>query len=314
MFPVYQMSFLIEQFHQSVARHGSSIAVTHNGRSLSYIQLDQRSTQIAEQLEALGVAPSDRIAICMSRGADACALVLAVLKLGAAYVPLDPGYPADRLAMMADDCRPSVLVAQRKYRELFKGDHKIINFESIVDQLEASKFPNRVFEPSPDSIAYLIYTSGSTGIPKGVAMPMSALGNLIAWQLSQSGFTSPTKTLQFTPLSFDVHFQELFTTWVSGGELIVIDDEVRRDTPRLVEFINHYKVERLFLPFVALQNIAEYIANNQNKRPLSLTQVITAGEQLRVDRKLRSFFSALSDCALYNQYGPSVGEGTSRKE
>lgn len=300
-----QMNFLIEQFHQSVARHGNSIAVTHNDRSLSYIQLDQRSTQIAEQLEALGVVPSDRIAICMSRGADACALVLAVLKLGAAYVPLDPGYPADRLAMMADDCRPSVLVAQQKYRELFKGDHKIINFESIVDQLEASKFPNRVFEPSPDSIAYLIYTSGSTGIPKGVAMPMSALGNLIAWQLSQPEFIFPAKTLQFTPLSFDVHFQEFFTTWISGGELIVIDDERRRDTPRLVEFINHYKVGRLFLPFVALQNIAEYIANNQNRCPLSLTQVITAGEQLRVDRKLRSFFSALPDCALYNQYGPS---------
>ncbi|WP_293087829.1 AMP-binding protein, partial [Moorena sp. SIO4A1] len=157
---------------------------------------------------------------------------------------------------------------------------------------------------SEENLAYVIYTSGSTGKPKGVAMKHLALSNLILWQRSNTTVSIRAKTLQFVPISFDVSFLEIFSTWCGGGTLVLISEELRRDLVALLHLVRAKQVERLFLPFVALQQLAE-TAQTLGLMPTSLREVITGGEQLQITPAIASFFSQLKDCSLHNQYGPS---------
>jgi len=130
------------------------------------------------------------------------------------------------------------------------------------------------------------------------------LCNLISWQIQKSRLPSGARTLQFASLSFDVSFQEMFSTWCSGGSLTLISEEVRRDPMSLLNYLISESVERLFLPFVALQQLAE-VADEQGRLPRNLREIITAGEQLRITPPIARMIERLKDCALYNQYGPT---------
>jgi amino acid adenylation domain-containing protein len=152
--------------------------------------------------------------------------------------------------------------------------------------------------------AYVIYTSGSTGRPKGVAMVHRALTNLIRWQINQLPLSSSWRTLQFSSLSFDVSFQEIFSTWCAGGELALIDEETRRDPVRLWEVIREEGVERLYLPFIALEQLAES-AEMEEMSEVNLRRIITAGEALKLTPALERLMSRMSECVLENQYGPT---------
>ena len=154
------------------------------------------------------------------------------------------------------------------------------------------------------NLAYVIYTSGSTGQPKGVAMNQLALNNLILWQLQNNPISTGAKTLQFAPISFDVSFQEMFSTWFSGGTLFLIMEELRRDPVALLGFLQEKAVERLFVPFVALQQLAEVAVGSESVTS-SLREIITAGEQLQITGAISQWFSKLNDCTLHNHYGPS---------
>ncbi|MDQ3257774.1 MAG: non-ribosomal peptide synthetase, partial [Acidobacteriota bacterium] len=157
---------------------------------------------------------------------------------------------------------------------------------------------------APDNLAYVIYTSGSTGKPKGVAMPHRALVNLVEWQVRHSTLGAGARTLQFASLSFDVSFQEMFSTWRAGGELVLIAEALRRDAAGLLRLLDDRAVERLFVPFVALQQLSE-VSDSEGVVPGRLREVVTAGEQLQVTRQVVSLFGKLRGCTLDNHYGPS---------
>ena len=135
-------------------------------------------------------------------------------------------------------------------------------------------------------------------------MPHRSLVNLIKWQLENTVVANDSKTLQFTPISFDVSFQEIFSTWCVGGTLVLISEDVRRDPVFLLKLLAELEVARLFLPFVALQQIAE-VADTFGIFPGSLREVITAGEQLQITPAIANLFEKLNDCTLHNHYGPS---------
>jgi len=295
-------------FEAQVERSPETIAAVFSQNSqqqLTYRELNSKANQLAHYLQQLGVGPDVLVAICMERSLEIAIAVLGVLKTGAAYVPLDPAYPKERLTfMLADTQAPVILTQSHLVSDLPAHQARAVCLDSDWREIVSFSTENPVSSVSPENLTYTIYTSGSTGQPKGVPLPHRALVNLIAWQLQNSSLEGAAKTLQFASLSFDVSFQEMFCTWCAGGTLVFITEEIRRDAQSLLQLINQEKIQRLFLPFIALQHLAE-AADTYQLVPKSLREVVTAGEQLQVNRYIASFFQQLENCTLHNQYGPS---------
>jgi len=268
--------------------------------SLTFEEVERRANRLARRLRAAGAGPEIPVGVCLERGPDAAVALLAVLKAGACYLPLDPAYPADRLAFMLADAGAPVVVA-RQDAVLSEHGARVVapQTEEDEDLGPADRLPAHSLA---DHLAYLIYTSGSTGRPKGVALPHRVLANLIAWQVAAA--ENPAgRTLQFASPSFDVSLQEVFATWGAGGTLVVVPEESRRDAAGLLRILRAAAVERLFLPFVALQQLAE--AAGAAGAPEPLREVVTAGEALQITSEIAALFAALPGCVLCNQYGPS---------
>ena len=290
---------LVEAFRAKVEATPESVAVTFEGQQLTYVELAERASRLAQTLRAQGIGPDSVVGIAVDRSLDLPVAVLGVLASGAGYLPLDVNYPADRLAFMLEDARVQVLVTQRSLASAFAQQSVKLTF---VEELTGPAAP--LVSPSgPEHLVYAIYTSGSTGKPKGVAMHQAPLLNLIDWQLEDSKHGAG-RTLQFAPLSFDVHFQELFSTWAAGGTVVMIREELRLEAVKLLELLERERVNRLFLPFIALQSLCE-VATAHGVYPSALKEIVTAGEQLQVTPQVVKFFEQLPSCALFNHYGPS---------
>ncbi|MEG4345419.1 amino acid adenylation domain-containing protein [Microcoleus sp. A003_D6] len=295
-------------FEAQVERSPDAIAAvfSHNSqKQFTYRELNSKANQLAHYLQQLGVGPDVLVAICMERSLEIAIAVLGVLKAGAAYVPLDPAYPQERLTfMLADTQAPVILTQSHLVSGLPAHQARAVCLDADWETIGSHSTENPASSVSPQNLTYTIYTSGSTGKPKGVPLPHRALVNLIAWQLQNSSLEGAAKTLQFASLSFDVSFQEMFCTWCAGGTLVFITEEIRRDAQSLLQLIDKQKIQRLFLPFIALQHLAE-AADTYQLVPKSLREVVTAGEQLQVNRYIANFFQQLENCTLHNQYGPS---------
>ncbi|NBD18407.1 MAG: amino acid adenylation domain-containing protein [Cyanobacteria bacterium] len=289
-------------FTEQAAKTPNQIALIAGEQQLTYQSLNQSANQLAHYLQQQGIQPHDAVGISLARNPFLPIAVLAVLKAGAAYVPFDPNYPEDRLAFMLEDSQAKVVLTQSDISEQLPQAVSQLELDTQWDAIAKQSQENPNLTINPDALAYIIYTSGSKGKPKGVAMPHRSLNNLIHWQRDQSSLG--LKTLQFASLSFDVSFQECFATWGSGGTLVMVSDSQRRDPDQLLAIIQEQAIERLFLPFVALSQLAES-AQRQGFVPTSLKEVITAGEQLQITPAIRSFFENLPHCQLINQYGPS---------
>ena len=293
-------------FEATVERSPSSVAVIFEGKHLTYEELNVKANQLAHYLQTLGVGPEVLVGICVERSLEMIVGLLGILKAGGAYVPLDPAYNKARLSFMLEDTQTPILLTQAKLvPSLPPHNARVICLDADWDGIafHSQENPKSVVT-TPNDLTYLIYTSGSTGRPKGVAMSHRSLCNLLFWQLENSTATVGTKTLQFASLSFDVSFQEIFSTWCSGGTLVLISEELRRDAVGLFHFIAEKKIERLFLPFVALQLLAE-VADSQQAVTSNLREVITAGEQLKITTQIANWFTKLKNCTLHNHYGPS---------
>ncbi|HEX6042084.1 non-ribosomal peptide synthetase [Longimicrobium sp.] len=293
-------------FAQQAALTPDAPAVELDGQTLTYAEVDAHGTQLARRLWRMGVGLDVRVAVCLERSLELPVAVLAVLKAGGGYVAVDPNYPADRVAYMLDDSRAAVLVTTSDVAaRLPEMRTPLLLLDRDADSADADSAD--AYDPydnsaDPDTLCYVLYTSGSTGRPKGAALPHRALVNLLRWQLARFGASPAARTLQFASLSFDVSFQEIFSTWAGGGSLVLVDDDTRRDAEALVEHLRRERIERLFLPFAALQNLAE---TAEGARLPDLREVITAGEALRSTPQLVAFFRANPGLRLDNQYGPS---------
>jgi len=296
-----------ELFAAQAAQTPEAVAIVHGEERMTYGELDRRANLLARHLRRRGVGPESRVGVCVGRSPSMIVAVLGTLKAGAAYVPLDPTYPPGRLSFMIEDSGTQLLLTE----EQFAGALPVVapiervlldaDWESILQEDETDSPPAVAL---PENIAYVLYTSGSTGRPKGVAMCHRALANLISWQLRQSGLPAGARTLQFTSLNFDVSFQEIFATLCAQGTLVLVDEPTRRDPSALLRHLCNERVERLFLPFVALQQLAE-AARGKQRLSLALREVVTAGEQLHVTPVVSELFVRMEGCTLDNQYGPT---------
>ncbi|MEL7406243.1 MAG: amino acid adenylation domain-containing protein [Cyanobacteria bacterium J06558_2] len=292
-------------FEQQAERTPNAVAVVFEGQKLTYQELNYKANQLANYLSKLGVKPDVVVGLCVERSLAMVVGLLGILKAGGGYVPLDPAYPQERLQFMLQDTQvPVLLTSKNLVSRLPESEATIVLLDQDWDVI-AQESPDNLFPGvNPDNLGYVIYTSGSTGKPKGVTMTQLALCNLILWQLQNTTVSAPATTLQFSPISFDVSFQEIFSTWSSGGTLVMITEELRRDARALLSLLKEQAVSRLFLPFVALQQLAE-VAESSGVIPEYLREIITAGEQLQITPAISYLFSKLNHATLSNQYGPS---------
>lgn len=282
-------------------------AVRRDGVDWDYATLVDQAQRIAAGLVAQGVQPGAVVALSAERTPPGLAAILAILQVGAAYLPLDTGYPPARLAMMLQDARPDLLLSAD---QALAAAAPQVPCRTLAQLLAQQARPPLLGD---GALAYVLFTSGSTGRPKGVAMTRRCVGALIDWHRHHPRLGLPARTLQFAPLAFDVSFQEILSTLAVGGTLVLPADGERRDPHALLALIRRERIARLFLPYVALQALAE-AALQDDDAPDSLRDVITAGEALRITPAIRALFAQLPQAVLHNHYGPTEAHVVSAYE
>ena len=221
-------------FSQQAARTPDRIAIATSSRSMSYAALERRSNQLAHHLRRRGVGRHSRVGICLDRSERLVVAVLGVLKAGAAYVPLDPMYPRDRLAFMVSDTGMPLVVTETGVREQapLQG-MEVVLLDDEAAWLAAEPYTGPNIPTDGDDLAYVIYTSGSTGTPKGVAVPHRSVVNFLTSMGEQPGLAADDVMLAVTTLSFDISVLELLLPLVVGARVVVVDAKTAADGKRL---------------------------------------------------------------------------------
>lgn len=295
--------------------HPDAIALVTDDSVMTYQELDLESNRLARYLIKKGVKTDQVVGVLIKRSQNLIITILAIVKAGAAYLPLDPNYPSSRLTYMLKDSNAIALVCTH--------DHYL----SVFDRTDKASLPALWFIDDPetithlaaisneritrdelkvpvteDNLVYVMYTSGSTGTPKGVSFIHKALSNLVKWKQDflPSG---ASRVLQYSPIGFDASAQEIASALSCGASLILIDEEKRRDPQALLEHMQRHQVQHLFAPFVVLASLAETSSSfGKTGWPEA---IFTAGEQLQITPEIRSVFLQNPGSRLHNFYGPT---------
>ncbi|NMZ50952.1 amino acid adenylation domain-containing protein [Pseudomonas poae] len=282
-------------FEAQVERTPHALAVKAGTQQLTYAELNARANQLAHHLLALGVQPDARVAVCAERGLDMVIALYAVLKAGAAYVPLDPAYPQERLAYMLQDSAPQVVLAQVGTRGLL-GEVPVVELDQPCWQHLPVANPN-----VSAASAYVIYTSGSTGQPKGVINDHGGVVNRLLWMQDEYALTAADAVLQKTPFSFDVSVWEFFWPLFTGARLVMARPGGHKDPAYLCEIIEAEAITTLhFVPSM----LDVFLAHGDVSQAAGLRQVMCSGEALP-GSLVRRFKQQLPGIDLYNLYGPT---------
>ncbi|MBB5863263.1 non-ribosomal peptide synthase/polyketide synthase [Xanthomonas sp. 3058] len=290
-------------FEQQVAQTPHAIAVVHDDLALSYTELDARANQLAHHLIAQGIGPEDRVALYLERGIDLIVAILAVLKSGAAYLPLDPAYPAQRLAFMLDDAQPRMLLAHRALAATLPTDSEIATVLLNADPVWAQQ-PTHAPQRSdvlPQHPAYVIYTSGSTGTPKGVVVAHAQVVRLLhATRACVAPSAEDVWTL-FHSCAFDFSVWELWGALAHGGRLVVVLQHTARDPAAFHALLCQQRVSVLNQTPSAFQALLD--AQRESPLQHSLRLVIFGGEALQPANLAPWFAQHGQRTALLNMYG-----------
>ncbi|WP_144770515.1 amino acid adenylation domain-containing protein, partial [Herbaspirillum sp. SJZ099] len=278
----------------------AALRVPHTGQTLDYGQLNGRANALAQWLMAQGVTRDQRVGVCMERSAEMVLALLAIMKAGAAYVPMDPDYPPQRLRYFIEDSRTSLLLTHAAAR----GQLPEVPACRIVDVATLADLPpahNPGLEIHPEQLAYVIYTSGSTGQPKGAANRHGSLHNRLAWMQAAYQLGPNERVLQKTPFGFDVSVWEFFWPLMTGAELVMAAPGEHRDPARLAALIGETGITTLhFVPSM----LQAFVNDGHGADCPSLRRVICSGEALPMELQQQAQ-RQLPQATLINLYGPT---------
>ncbi len=268
-----------------------------DNQQLSFGQLDAQSNQVARYLQSVGIEPGDRIGVYLERSVDMLSTLLGVMKSGALYVPMDPIFPADRLAFMANDACLKLVVTQQVLLDSVPSDQcQLLVLDKLDDAFtETSDAPLQL--AVPDAPVYIIYTSGSTGQPKGVQVGHRALTNFLYSMLANPGFSSKDRLLSVTTLSFDIAALELYAPLLAGGSVIIASREEAMDPEKLAARLSDSSCTTMQATPATWKMLLEWGWQGSQS-----TRVLCGGEPL--SRDLAD--GLLSKCGeVWNLYGPT---------
>ncbi|WP_415835611.1 amino acid adenylation domain-containing protein, partial [Corallococcus soli] len=294
-------------FEQQVAKSPDAIAVTFEGQHVTYAQLDARANQLAHHLGALNVGPESLVGLCLERSVELVVALLGVLKAGAAYVPLDPAYPRDRLQWMMEDTEASVLLVQEHLVAKLPLDGgagarpHVVSLDTGWEQI--ARHPTTAPAPlaTADALAYVIFTSGSTGRPKGAMNAHASVVNRLRWMQEKDGLTSEDSVLQKTPFSFDVSVWEFFWPLMTGARLVLARPGGHQDPAYLVRLLSEQRITTAhFVPSM----LRVFVEEPGLEGLTHLRRVMCSGEALPADL-VRRAQARLPVAEVHNLYGPT---------
>ncbi|MGK8893959.1 non-ribosomal peptide synthase/polyketide synthase [Burkholderia gladioli] len=292
------------RIEQQAARTPEATALVFEGDSLSYGELERRANRLAHALIAAGVRPDQPVALCLERSLEMMVALLGTLKAGAAWLPIDPALPRERIALMLDTARPAAILGHSRLAARLPAHDGLPLL--LVDQQPAGAADSPAdhspgLPVHPGQLAYVIFTSGSTGTPKGVGVDHAGIGNRLAWMQRAYPIGAGDRVLQKTPLSFDVSVWELFWPLREGATLVIARPGGHQDPAYLHALIASERISTLH--FVPSMLDAFLQARPAGALP-ALRQVMCSGEALPAALVAR-FARALPRVALHNLYGPT---------
>jgi amino acid adenylation domain-containing protein len=300
---------IYQLFEEQVKKTPDKEALIFEDQSLSYRTLNEKSNQLARYLrqqyqEETGknLQPDTLIVLCLERSLDMIIATLATLKAGAAYVPIDPNYPDERIRYILEDTKATLILTQSPLKE--KLQSSLITHAGIQARLmtlddepykeESSK--NLNVYSTPQDLAYVIYTSGTTGKPKGVMVTQQSLNNLMVSQISLLGISAESRVLQFASFSFDAALSDIFVTIGCGAKLYILNNESRNNPHAIVEYIKDNQITTATLPPALLEVV-------EPKKLSCMKTLIIAGEACN-QHTINNWIKRIR---LINAYGPTEG-------
>jgi amino acid adenylation domain-containing protein len=289
-------------FEEQVSKTPERIALICGDEQMSYDILNRRSNQLAEYLIARGIKSGTTVGVHMERSAEMIVALLAILKSGAAYLPLDPFYPKERIAYIIEDSAvPMILTQQKLAQQLPASQSVVIALDSERQKLDAYGDENPVAGIiAPETLMYLMYTSGSTGNPKGVMLPHKGPCNYVLWMRERFPLSADNKVLSKTSINFDISVWEIFLPLISGAQLVVGRDKELQASENLAALIREQQITDVqFVPSALKAFIDSGLLSSCD----SLKRIFSGGESLSV-RLQEEVFEEFSG-ELHNLYGPT---------
>ncbi|RYE96317.1 MAG: non-ribosomal peptide synthetase, partial [Oxalobacteraceae bacterium] len=280
-----QERLLHQLFEDQAARAPAACALVADGQDISYGELNLRANRLANHLLALGVRPDDRVAICIKRSADMIVGLLGILKSGAAYVPLDPDYPVDRLAYMLGDSAPVALLTQESLADALPGASvPMLVLDGVIDRDVIDSAGDGNPDPAalglqPAHLAYVLYTSGSTGLPKGVMVEHRNVLNLVQHHVELCGLTSADRVLQFASFGFDNSIAEIFPALSVGARVILRPPHLMVPDSEFTAFLDAHQVTMTDLPTAFWHLWASEVGAGRGRPGRALRVVLAGGEK-----------------------------------
>lgn len=291
-----------ELFEAQAERIPNAVAAICENQPLTYRDLNAKANQIAHYLQSLGAGLEVLVGICLNRSLETLTAILGILKAGAAYVPLDPAYPQERLAFMLADAKFPLLLTESKLKEtLPKHEAKVVCLDAEWEEISRQKDDNPTVKVAADSLAYVLYTSGSTGTPKGVLGTHRGAVNRCFW--NPYPFTQEDICCQKTSLNFVDSVWEMFAPLLHGVPTVIIPNRAVKDIDQFVQTLSKQKVTRLVLVPSLLRSLLDSFPDLARRLP-QLKYWICSGETL-VAKLCRQFREQMPQRVLINLYGSS---------